>query len=122
MFLAYRKIKQHRARKAAEAAQATQATPATSTTQAATTDPSQPSSSASVPNASLATPKRKCSQCTQEKSAHRKYRWKLLLCLMPAFFVASLDLTIVATALPQIASHFGQFESLIFCEEDASNM
>jgi MFS family permease len=31
---------------------------------------------------------------------------------MPAFFIASLDLTIVATALPQIASHFDKFNQL----------
>lgn len=53
-------------------------------------------------------PKTKCTQCKEEKSAVRKYRWKLLFCLLPAFFDASLDLTIVATALPEIASHFSQ--------------
>lgn len=57
-------------------------------------------------------PKGSCAQCKEEKSAARKYRWKLLFCLLPAFFDASLDLTIVATALPQIASHFGQFTAL----------
>jgi hypothetical protein len=51
----------------------------------------------------------KCEICAAEKSAARKYRWKLLLLLLPGFFVASLDLTIVATALPFIASHFGMF-------------
>jgi hypothetical protein len=54
-------------------------------------------------------PNGKCEICAVEKSAARKYRWKLLLLLLPGFFVASLDLTIVATALPFIASHFGMF-------------
>lgn len=49
----------------------------------------------------------KCETCAADKRAARKYRWKLLLLLLPGFFLASLDLTIVATALPFIASHFG---------------
>jgi len=57
-------------------------------------------------------PQDNCAECKQEKSAARKYRWKLLFCLLPAFFNASLDLTIVATALPQIASHFSEFIAL----------
>jgi hypothetical protein len=48
----------------------------------------------------------KCQICVAEKSAARRYRWKLLLLLLPGFFVSSLDLTVVATALPAIASHF----------------
>lgn len=54
----------------------------------------------------------KCQQCTAQKSATRKYRWKVLFCLLPGFFLASLDLTIVATALPFIASHFDKFNQL----------
>ena len=49
----------------------------------------------------------KCKRCAAEKSAARKYRWKLLLLLLPGFFLSSLDITIVATALPFVASHFG---------------
>jgi hypothetical protein len=49
----------------------------------------------------------KCAICAAEKSAARKYRWKMLLLLLPGFMLASLDVTIVATALPFIASHFG---------------
>ncbi|RMZ86873.1 hypothetical protein DV736_g5900, partial [Chaetothyriales sp. CBS 134916] len=48
----------------------------------------------------------------QEKSAARKYRWKLLLLLLPGFFLSSLDVTIVATALPFIASHFDKLNQL----------
>ncbi|KAG9776319.1 hypothetical protein KCU88_g4911, partial [Aureobasidium melanogenum] len=80
----YRKIKEYRARKVQEA---------------------------SAPN-SVPESKQKCPQCVQEKSTARKYRWKLLFCLVPAFFVSSLDLTIVATALPQVASHFNKFNQL----------
>jgi hypothetical protein len=57
--------------------------------------------------AASAPPLQKCTVCAAEKSRARKYRWKLLLLLLPGFFLASLDLTIIATALPFIASHFG---------------
>lgn len=49
----------------------------------------------------------RCEVCAAEKSAARKYRYKLLLLLLPGFFTSSLDLTVVATAMPFIASHFG---------------
>ena len=52
--------------------------------------------------------KKKCPVCVKEKSAARKYRWKIILCLLPAFLDASLDLTVIATALPRIASHFSE--------------
>lgn len=48
----------------------------------------------------------------EEKSATRKYRYKILFALLPPFFIASLDLTVVATALPFIASHFDKFNQL----------
>jgi predicted MFS family arabinose efflux permease len=102
----YRKIRAYRARKAAEAKEQEQAQAGP----IAGVD-----SPAAIHDTSFSTkaPKAKpCPQCTQEKSRVRKYRWKLLLCLTPAFFVASLDLTIVATALPQIASHFNKFNQL----------
>lgn len=54
----------------------------------------------------------KCEICAAEKSAARRYRWKLLLLLLPGFFTSSLDLTVVATALPFIASHFNAFNQL----------
>jgi hypothetical protein len=38
-------------------------------------------------------------------ATHRQ-RWKFLLLLLPGFYTASMDLTIVATAQPFIASHF----------------
>ncbi|KIX02473.1 uncharacterized protein Z518_08414 [Rhinocladiella mackenziei CBS 650.93] len=95
----YRKIRAYRARKAAEAAAAS----TTSPTSDPTSTPAPPSGPAS---------KKACPQCSQEKSTARTYRWKLLLCLQPAFLVASLDLTIVATALPEISSHFNKFNQL----------
>ncbi|KPI45540.1 putative MFS-type transporter YusP [Cyphellophora attinorum] len=63
-------------------------------------------------SATEATTTSKCEICIAEKSAARKYRWKLLLLLLPGFFVSSLDLTVVATALPAIASHFNKFNEL----------
>lgn len=37
----------------------------------------------------------------------RDYRRKLVLCLFMPYLLASIDLTIVATAVPYMASHFG---------------
>ncbi|OAP60460.1 hypothetical protein AYL99_05462 [Fonsecaea erecta] len=98
----YRKIRAYRARKAAEA-QAQNQISATAGSDSSTV-PTNPQSLLNTPKET-----QKCPQCAQERSKARKYRWKLLFCLLPAFFVASLDLTIVATALPQIASHFSQY-------------
>ena len=36
-------------------------------------------------------------------------RWKFLLLLLPGFYTASIDLTVVATAQPFIASHFRRY-------------
>jgi hypothetical protein len=41
-------------------------------------------------------------------AAHGR-RWKFLLLLLPGFYTASMDLTIVATAQPFIASHFRMY-------------
>lgn len=53
-----------------------------------------------------------CLKQKAEKKAARKYRWKVLLLLLPGFLLGSLDLTIVATALPFIASSFGMYLAL----------
>ena len=90
----YRKIKAHRARLAAEASAA------------------EVSTAGKSPSSSPLPASKKCLECVQDKSRARKYRWRLLLGLTPAFFVASLDLTIIATALPEIASHFDRFNQL----------
>ena len=47
-----------------------------------------------------------CLECTAEKKRARIYRWKVLLSLVMANMMGSMDLTIIATALPTIASHF----------------
>jgi hypothetical protein len=47
-----------------------------------------------------------CQQCKQEKRAARTYRWKLIAGLFLPFTVQALDTTIVAGALPFIASDF----------------
>jgi hypothetical protein len=50
-------------------------------------------------------PKR-CSECMADKKRARVYRWKVLVSLVIPNIMASMDLTIIATALPIIASHF----------------
>ncbi|KAL7894115.1 major facilitator superfamily domain-containing protein [Trichoderma sp. TUCIM 5745] len=53
--------------------------------------------------------------CTCTKKPERtskKYRIKLITGLVLPYFLASLDLTVVATALPFIASHFNKFDQL----------
>jgi hypothetical protein len=47
-----------------------------------------------------------CQECIAEKKRARIYRWKVLLSLVLVNIMASMDLTIIATALPTIASHF----------------
>lgn len=44
-----------------------------------------------------------------EKARMRKYRWMVVLGLMAPFTLQSLDTTIIAAALPYIASDFGEF-------------
>lgn len=51
----------------------------------------------------------KCQVCKKQKHDTRVYRWKLIAGLCLPFILATLDLTIVATALPSIASHFSEF-------------
>jgi hypothetical protein len=53
-----------------------------------------------------ATPKEDPKESPEEKRRRRIYRWKLVISLFFPAFVASVDLTIVATALTTIASHF----------------
>ncbi|WEW58276.1 hypothetical protein PRK78_003744 [Emydomyces testavorans] len=53
-----------------------------------------------------------CSQCKKEKRDKRVYRWKLICGLLLPYFLASVDLTIVAAALPFIASHFNKLDEL----------
>ncbi|KAH0845080.1 putative MFS multidrug transporter [Fonsecaea pedrosoi] len=103
----YRKIRAYRARKTLEAQRQNQTSTTPSSSDGSAIQPTNLKSPSNDPKK-----KRPCPQCAQEKSKARKYRWKLLFCLLPAFFVASLDLTIVATALPQIASHFDKFNQL----------
>ncbi|EEP81793.1 conserved hypothetical protein [Uncinocarpus reesii 1704] len=53
-----------------------------------------------------------CSECKKEKHDKRVYRWKLIFGLLLPYFLASVDLTIVAAALPFIASHFNKLDEL----------
>jgi hypothetical protein len=47
-----------------------------------------------------------CTCAKKPKRSSKKYRLKLIAGLVLPYFLASLDLTVVATALPLIASHF----------------
>ncbi|KAM5456451.1 hypothetical protein McanMca71_005545 [Microsporum canis] len=53
-----------------------------------------------------------CELCKKEKHDARVYRWKLIAGLLLPYFLASVDLTIVAAALPFIASHFNKLDQL----------
>ncbi|KAG5204580.1 tRNA synthetases class II (D, K and N) family protein [Trichophyton interdigitale] len=53
-----------------------------------------------------------CELCKKEKHDARIYRWKLIAGLLLPYFLASVDLTIVAAALPFIASHFNKLDQL----------
>lgn len=50
-----------------------------------------------------------CSICKQEKQAANRYRWKLIAGLCLPFSVQALDATIIAGALPFIASDFSKY-------------
>jgi hypothetical protein len=49
-----------------------------------------------------------CEMCKEEKKAARRYRWKLIAGLALPFAVQGLDSTIIAGALPFIASDFSK--------------
>lgn len=49
---------------------------------------------------------KQCPECAAEKKRAKAYRWKVLVSLIIPNIMASMDLTIIATALPTIASHF----------------
>jgi hypothetical protein len=53
-----------------------------------------------------------CEVCQYEKKALKKYRWKLIIGLFLPFLVQSLDSTIIAGALPYIASDFRKSSSI----------
>ncbi|KAG2027977.1 hypothetical protein GB937_000425 [Aspergillus fischeri] len=54
----------------------------------------------------------KCHLCQQQRRHDRIYRWKLICGLTLPYILSTLDLTIVATAVPSIASHFNKFDEL----------
>ncbi|EPS36487.1 hypothetical protein H072_9999 [Dactylellina haptotyla CBS 200.50] len=53
-----------------------------------------------------------CEICKEDKKRRRKYRWKLILTLLLPNFMNSLDLTVIATAVPEIASDFNRISQL----------
>jgi hypothetical protein len=54
----------------------------------------------------LGQPNQACTCAKKPERSSKKYRMKLIAGLVLPYFLASLDLTVVATALPFIASHF----------------
>jgi hypothetical protein len=117
MILAYRWYKKHKAEKA-QAAQAAQtlvdppdissdAPIAAGETDAIKADQSRPFPPAVEektvePTRQVVVPE----ESKEEKRRRRIYRWKLILALFPAGFLASADLTIVSTAVTIISSDF----------------
>ncbi|OAX79319.1 hypothetical protein ACJ72_06365 [Emergomyces africanus] len=53
-----------------------------------------------------------CLKCKKDKHDARVYRSKLIAGLIFPYFLASIDLTIVASAMPFIASHFNKLDQL----------
>jgi hypothetical protein len=117
MYLAYKFIKRKRAEKAA-AAHAAQVDPAEATTVddeikehqdggSVVVPSNEKQPEAPAPNPPTAVDPTEPEETPEEKRARRIYRWKLVIALFPAAFLASVDLTVVATALTTIASHFG---------------
>ncbi|KAH7321055.1 major facilitator superfamily domain-containing protein [Stachybotrys elegans] len=53
-----------------------------------------------------------CADCQAEAKASSRYRWKLILGLALPFSLQALDSTIIASALPWIASDFGEISQL----------
>ena len=114
MYLLFRTIKiKHAARRAQAAATATGA-PAENdtarTAEDARTDITPAAKNEEVPKAEPTAEER--AELKAVKSRRRKYRWKLIAGLVLPFFLASVDLTIVASALPFIASYFGEIGQL----------
>jgi hypothetical protein len=57
-----------------------------------------------------------CDICKQDKKAKRVYRQKLILGLFLPFIIQGLDTTIIAGALPFIASDFSKFSKVTLSE------
>lgn len=53
-----------------------------------------------------------CAACASERRSKLKYRWKVIFGLFLPFTLSALDYTIIASALPWIASDFGEVNQL----------
>ncbi|KAF3916600.1 hypothetical protein ABW20_dc0103446 [Dactylellina cionopaga] len=53
-----------------------------------------------------------CEICKENAARRRKYRWKIIITLLLPNFMNSLDLTVIATAVPIIANDFGRLSQL----------
>jgi hypothetical protein len=63
-----------------------------------------------------------CEICRYEKKALRKYRWKIIAGLCLPFLIQALDSTIIAGALPYIASDFRMCLFQALCLECLINL
>ena len=59
-----------------------------------------------------------CPECKIETRRDTIYKWKVLVALVIPNIMASMDMTIIATALPTIASHFGM--CTVLCHKASS--
>lgn len=62
-----------------------------------------------------------CPECRDAKRAARKYRWRIVSGLFVPFLIQSLDSTIIAGALPFIASDFSKSASPILNSTKSHN-
>lgn len=74
-----------------------------------------PSAAPTIPEKPQAADTSPCAACAAAKRAARRYRWRLIAGLFVPFFVQSLDVTIIAGALPFIASDFSKATPPSFC-------
>lgn len=71
--------------------------------------PQSPEATTKAPSAANSTEN---ARIAAEASQRRKRRWKLILGLILPNFLAAVDVTIVAPAIPIISSHFSTFDSI----------
>lgn len=102
-FYLYKKIKASRAEKAA------QEIPLGNTQPNPFDDFPHPDGALASDDSQRALHEKPSPEAQVEKRRVRIYRWKLIGSLFLPYLLASIDLTIVATAVPFIASHFGMY-------------
>ncbi|EPE08749.1 tetracycline efflux protein [Ophiostoma piceae UAMH 11346] len=79
---------------------------------ATATTASEANAATSTSATTLVDDKGRCLACRQEKLEARRYRWKVIIGLIFPFALQALDVTIIASALPWIATDFGEVSQL----------